>query len=105
MVDKSNREARKLRPHGPWYSLIGAALLLLVAASPARCQGVPDVHVITNNTPVLLAQSAPAPTPGVLPTDATKGNFLQDQASRSLSWFSAKAWAEIAYQVVDTEIN
>jgi len=103
-----------LRPHGAWYGFIGAVLLLLLSASPARCQGVPDVHVITNNTPVLLAQGAPAPTPGVLPTDATKGNFLQDQASvypgfqlRLSQMLPARMWIQSSTEVnqrLDTNV-
>ncbi len=84
MVENSNRQARELRPQGAWFSFLLALFLAGFIAAPARCQSAAatsaanQVHVITPSTPILLAQVA---SPGVLPTDATKGNLLQDQAT------------------------
>jgi hypothetical protein len=90
VVEQSNRLTRQLWPNRSWLALLAAPLLACFAASPAWCQfapviavppsaaPIPQVHIITQATPVILAQ---VPSPGVLPTDSTKGNFLQDQAN------------------------
>jgi hypothetical protein len=76
VADKTERGWRKPQPGGVWLSLLFAPLLACAAASPALSAGVPPL--INSATPVLLAQGVPSP--GILPTDVTKGNMLQDQA-------------------------
>jgi hypothetical protein len=78
VADKTERGWPKPQPGGVWLSLLFAPLLACAAASPALCEGVPPL--ITTAQPVLLAQNAAVPSPGILPTDVTKGNMLQDQA-------------------------
>jgi len=72
VVQKTIRSWSKNWAIGARLSLVLGALMGCAAAQPARAESV-----ITAAQPILLAQ---VPSPGVLPTDATKGNMLQDQA-------------------------
>ena len=78
MVQKIERKGRKPLLKSTWLPWLCAPLMTLIAAEKAVAAGQPVVNLFNNNTPVLLAQVT---TPGVLPTDATKGNLLQDRAN------------------------
>lgn len=79
MVQKLERKGRKPLLNSTWLPWLCASLWAGFGADKAVAAGLPQVSLINNTTPVLLAQGVT--TPGVLPTDATKGALLQDKAT------------------------
>jgi hypothetical protein len=105
VADKTERFWRKPQPVGARLPLLLSLFLACCLGLPASCQTINDVHLITNSQPVLLAQTPP---PGVLPTDATKGNFLQDQATvnpgvklRILQKLPAPLWIQFSTELTN----
>ncbi|MBU6455008.1 MAG: hypothetical protein KGS72_24775 [Cyanobacteria bacterium REEB67] len=112
MLQKSDRNGRSPRPYGSWLSLLCAPvlaqLLTLATASPAHSQSAVDqVHLITGQQPVLLAQITNGTTPGILPTDATKTGILQERTFVDPGWrlrFNQKLPAALYFNI-QTEVT
>ncbi|MBS1989119.1 MAG: hypothetical protein JSS83_01305 [Cyanobacteria bacterium SZAS LIN-3] len=79
MAQQFKRKERKSLLNRTWLPLLCVPLLGFGASGKALAQGLPAVNLVGNNTPVLLAQGVT--TPGVLPTDATKGAQLLERAN------------------------
>ena len=84
---QSNRNGQRPRPFGSWLAWLCAPVVSLLASAPAHSQSAAtQVHLITQAQPILLAQAFTGPSPGVLPTDATKTGIIQERALIDPGW-------------------
>jgi hypothetical protein len=112
VLQKSDRNGRSPRPFGSWLSLlcapVVAQVLALTIAAPAQSQSAVDqVHLITGQQPVLLAQITNGTTPGILPTDATKTGIIQERTFVDPGWrlrFNQKLPAALYFNI-QTEVT